>query len=71
MILKLYPELKEYRFCSKCGESAEKFKITYDGLHGDIYYYKYTCSCGNSYIMPEEYGDGISTSVSKIAFMNT
>lgn len=25
-ILKLYPELKEYRFCTKCGKSAEKFK---------------------------------------------
>ena len=33
-ILKLYPELKEYRFCTKCGKSAEKFKKTYDGLHG-------------------------------------
>lgn len=69
-ILKLYPELKEYRFCTKCGKSAEKFKKTYDGLHGDMHYYKYACSCGASNIMPEEYGDGISTSVSKIAFMN-
>lgn len=69
-ILELYPELKEYRFCPKCGETAEKFKTTYDGLHGDMYYYRYTCSCGASNIMPEEYGDGISTTVTKIAFIN-
>jgi len=65
-----HPETREYRFCKSCGRPASEIRREYKGIFGDMYYYQYTCVCGASNSMPEDYGDGLSVNVNEIAFMN-
>ena len=64
-----YPETGQIRFCPDCGRMETEIIESYDGLHGDMFYYRDTCPCGRTGSAPEEYDTGVCTTINEIAFM--